>query len=551
MKKFLVILFSLVILIAITFSTIGCGSNSEKKPSGQEGSTINAQLPKKGSVTSLNLNDSSATEDMTFTVKSLFRGTKYTGSKTTFYTSPSIAKKGSSYVVLYCDCSLINSYNKISTMDCSYAKLYFGEVDSNAVDAMVKFDTTNGDLLSYTSSEDCKIQGFMVVAEVEDSLFKKFASETMRIKFGFSSFANSGTYVSDFQDVDYAFEFKSRVDNTGENKAVDYIGTKPASVSIGDSITSKDVTFTLDSFILANKISPATGEGTSIKAYNGKRLLSLYGVFKNNSNIEISSDNIYAYYEFSDNEITVYDIKWDVQSMKSSIPANGTYYYYIPIEIEDKLITANSSFKLHIGFNNGMKDKCKNTVNANNHVVINSNLADVVIADDVNIDMMAKTQQKKESIFSQLETALNGAGIKASINKTSGEVTIDSTVLFATDSADVSTEGKKFLNKFMKVYTSVVFADENKEYISNILVAGHTDTQGDYESNLVLSQKRADNVKSYCLSSSSGLSSKYLNLLKPTMTAKGFSYDSPIYDKDGNIDMAASRRVSFVLSIKA
>ena len=74
---------------------------------------------------------------------------------------------------------------------------------------------------------------------------------------------------------------------------------------------------------------------------------------------------------------------------------------------------------------------------------------------------------------------------------------------------------------------------------------GHTDTSGSYDYNLELSQKRADAVLNFCLSDEAGLDAAYVQALSQLLTAKGYSYDYPVYDENGEVDMDASRRVSF------
>lgn len=89
------------------------------------------------------------------------------------------------------------------------------------------------------------------------------------------------------------------------------------------------------------------------------------------------------------------------------------------------------------------------------------------------------------------------------------------------------------------------FDDKYKDFVSTILVEGHTDTSGGYDMNLKLSQDRADSVKNFCLSNEGGVADKYLSLLSVSLKSVGYSYDKPIYDSNGNVDMDASRRVSF------
>ena len=153
--------------------------------------------------------------------------------------------------------------------------------------------------------------------------------------------------------------------------------------------------------------------------------------------------------------------------------------------------------------------------------------------------------EKKYDLLKDLAKAYEDAGMNVDINETTGEITLDSTVLFDVSESAISSAGKEFLKKFIGIYTSVVFDDKYKDFVSTILVEGHTDTSGGYDMNLKLSQDRADSVKYFCLSNEGGVADNYLSLLSASLKSVGYSYDKPIYDSNGNVDMDASRRVSF------
>ena len=72
---------------------------------------------------------------------------------------------------------------------------------------------------------------------------------------------------------------------------------------------------------------------------------------------------------------------------------------------------------------------------------------------------------------------------------------------------------------------------------------------GTYEYNKTLSQSRADNVKEYCLSSSTGLNKEMIKQLSGLMQSVGRSSDELIVDKKGKEDAKASRRVTFRFTI--
>ena len=100
------------------------------------------------------------------------------------------------------------------------------------------------------------------------------------------------------------------------------------------------------------------------------------------------------------------------------------------------------------------------------------------------------------------------------------------------------------INQFLPKYCSVLLSDDYREYVSEIIIEEHTDTNGSYIYNLELSQHRAFSVAKYCLTESNGIiSSGQEDQLRIVLTANGKSYSNPVYKKDGTVDMAASRRV--------
>lgn len=151
---------------------------------------------------------------------------------------------------------------------------------------------------------------------------------------------------------------------------------------------------------------------------------------------------------------------------------------------------------------------------------------------------------KQEDLFSDLTTAFKNAGINVDVNKDTGEIAMDSTVLFGGDSADLTNDGKEFLNKFVKAYTSIIYNEKYDGFISKTIVEGHiAPVSGTtYESGMPLSEKRAENVMNYCLSKDTGVDTAKL---ATTMETIGYSQSKPIYDSNGDVDITASRRVSF------
>ncbi len=152
--------------------------------------------------------------------------------------------------------------------------------------------------------------------------------------------------------------------------------------------------------------------------------------------------------------------------------------------------------------------------------------------------------EKKSDLFDDLYKEFETQGINVTINRSTGEIAMDASVVFGGDSAVLTEDGKVLLNKFLAAYTSIIYNEKYDGFIAKTMVEGHTApvAGSTYESGLPLSQERANNVKDYCLSANTGVDTSKLSA---SLEAVGLSNSKPIYNSNGEVDMAACRRVSF------
>ena len=155
----------------------------------------------------------------------------------------------------------------------------------------------------------------------------------------------------------------------------------------------------------------------------------------------------------------------------------------------------------------------------------------------------------RSQIIQALSKALTAANLNASVDQTTGDIVLESTVFFDSNSSSIKEEGKNLLSRFLPVYLGVLMQPEYADYVGEIIIEGHTDTAGSYLTNLRLSQNRALSVAEYCLQLSS-LNSRQVKQLQSLLTAKGRSFSDPVYKADGSVDMDASRRVEFKFRLK-
>ena len=152
----------------------------------------------------------------------------------------------------------------------------------------------------------------------------------------------------------------------------------------------------------------------------------------------------------------------------------------------------------------------------------------------------------KTRIITSLSSALKSNSISATVDPTTGSIALESDVLFESGEYKLTDAGKRFVDDFLPVYLDVLFSQEYRDYVSEIIIEGHTDSVGGYLTNLELSQQRALAVASYVLGTSCrAVSADVKNELRAVVTVNGRSYSDRIFNADGTENMDASRRVVF------
>ena len=136
-----------------------------------------------------------------------------------------------------------------------------------------------------------------------------------------------------------------------------------------------------------------------------------------------------------------------------------------------------------------------------------------------------------------------------SIDTLTGDITMNSEILFEIGKANLKNEGKIFLKSFIPKYMKILLGNEDiKKNISQIIIEGHTDKKGGYLYNLNLSQSRALSVVSFIYSREMPFFAEKKKLEK-YITANGRSYIDYL-GKDGTTLDKKSRRVEFKFILK-
>lgn len=160
----------------------------------------------------------------------------------------------------------------------------------------------------------------------------------------------------------------------------------------------------------------------------------------------------------------------------------------------------------------------------------------------------------RTDIIGALQSAFNNSSM--SVDAQTGSITFSSDVLFGFNKSNLTTDSQATLREIIPMYLGVLLQNQYREYIAEIIIEGHTDTNGTYQSNMTLSYNRANAVARFCQDTRNGLSETEIEELQKLLTVNGRSSSDPVYktDSSGNptteADMASSRRVEIKFRLK-
>ena len=160
----------------------------------------------------------------------------------------------------------------------------------------------------------------------------------------------------------------------------------------------------------------------------------------------------------------------------------------------------------------------------------------------------------RTDIIGALQSAFNNSSMK--VDAQTGSITFSSDVLFRYNSSTLTADSRETLKNIIPMYLDVLLQDQFRGYIAEIIIEGHTDTDGTYRSNMELSYARANAVAEFCLNKRNGLNETEIEQLQELLTVNGKSWSNPVYQTDafGNptqvVDMPASRRVEIKFRLK-
>ena len=157
----------------------------------------------------------------------------------------------------------------------------------------------------------------------------------------------------------------------------------------------------------------------------------------------------------------------------------------------------------------------------------------------------------KADVIEALKNEFSKNNINVDIDAQTGALTLEASVMFDYDQAELTDAGKQALEQILPIYCKVLLQDDYMKYLAEIIIDGYTDTDGDYSYNLQLSQQRSLAVAQYLLDIQGNfLDASQSENLEKYLTVNGHSMANPVLDADGNVDKDASRRVEVKFRLK-
>ena len=157
----------------------------------------------------------------------------------------------------------------------------------------------------------------------------------------------------------------------------------------------------------------------------------------------------------------------------------------------------------------------------------------------------------KADVIEALKNEFSKYNINVDIDAQTGALTLEASVMFDYDQAELTDAGKQALEQILPIYCKVLLQDDYMKYLAEIIIDGYTDTDGDYSYNLQLSQQRSLAVAQYLLDIQGNfLDATQSQNLEKYLTVNGHSMANPVLDANGNVDKDASRRVEVKFRLK-
>jgi len=127
-----------------------------------------------------------------------------------------------------------------------------------------------------------------------------------------------------------------------------------------------------------------------------------------------------------------------------------------------------------------------------------------------------------------------------------GNIVLSASILFDSGSFEIKPEANPALDQLINVFVSFLKDNDSAAYVDSIVISGHTDSDGNDESNRKLSTERANAVLNYMLDPANGSLSEYSSFF----CAAGYGESRPVASNNTEAGKAENRRIEISITLK-
>ena len=157
------------------------------------------------------------------------------------------------------------------------------------------------------------------------------------------------------------------------------------------------------------------------------------------------------------------------------------------------------------------------------------------------------------SILERVKNTIEEELIKANIEGgdqvligENGNIILNNTLLFESNSSTIGADGKALVNELSQVFENILNDEDIRTYIDAIQIEGHTDSVNTAVYNRGLSTDRANSVVNYMFQTNTDLETKYGSYF----VASGYSEYRPLVIGDDSESRAQNRRIEISIILK-
>jgi len=157
------------------------------------------------------------------------------------------------------------------------------------------------------------------------------------------------------------------------------------------------------------------------------------------------------------------------------------------------------------------------------------------------------------SILERVKNTIEDELIKANIEGgdqvligDNGNIILNNTLLFESNSSTIGEDGKTLINELSQVFENILNDEDIRTYIDAIQIEGHTDSVNTAVYNRGLSSDRANSVVNYMFKTNTDLEANYGSYF----VASGYSEYRPLVIGDDKDSRAQNRRIEISIILK-